>query len=98
MGQYGRVREGMGGYGTVWGDLGAFEGGTGWYGTGFPRKFLNRPVTSTSLLKPIFFSPVVSSKSVICRFTTSLAVNASPPLKASSALALLLAAQTLPMM
>ena len=49
MGQYGRVREGMGGYGTVWGDLGAFEGGTGWYGTGFPRKFLNRPVASTSL-------------------------------------------------
>ena len=49
MGQYGRVREGMGRYGTVWGDLGAFEGGTGWYGTGFPRKFLNRPVASTSL-------------------------------------------------
>ena len=51
MGQYGRVREGMGGYGTVWGDLGAFEGGTEWYGTGFPRKFLNRPVASTSLVK-----------------------------------------------
>ena len=55
MGQYGRVREGMGGYGTVWGDLGAFEGGTGWYGTGFPRKFLNRPVASTSLSTVHFF-------------------------------------------
>ena len=51
MGRYGTVWEGMGGYGTVWGDLGAFEGGTGWYGTGFPRKFLNRPVASTSLVK-----------------------------------------------
>ena len=60
-GGYGRVWEGMGGYGTVWGDLGAFEGGTGWYGTGFPRKFLNRPVASTSLdlfLIPIFVSRV----------------------------------------
>ena len=50
------VREGMGGYGTVWGDLGAFEGGTGWYGTGFPRKFLNRPVASTSLVRGILAS------------------------------------------
>ena len=45
----GTVRDSVGGYGTVWGDLGAFEGGTGWYGTGFPRKFLNQPVASTSL-------------------------------------------------
>ena len=51
MGVVWEVREGMGGYETVWGDLGAFEGGTGWYGTGFPRKFLNRPVASTSLNK-----------------------------------------------
>ena len=48
------VWEGTGGYGAVWGDLGAFEGGTGWYGTGFPRKFLNRPVASTSLIVPFF--------------------------------------------
>ena len=54
MGRYGTVWEGTEGYGTVWGDLGAFEGGTGWYGTGFPRKFLNRPVASTSLVLHFF--------------------------------------------